>query len=129
MLHPDRLLDCLTGEELSEWEAYNKIEPIGQYRTDMMIAQLISLFHNFASSFGSKNGKRQVAHPIDFIPWLEKAEALGAPKEQSLEEMKAAMHAIAGAFNKKKGTEDPSLTRPPKRLRERMKKKRMKGWT
>lgn len=98
--HPDHLLEQITSEQLSEWEAYNRMEPIGEYRRDYRIAALSSLVYNFASSFGGK-GKRKIAQIKDFMFFLED-EPPKEPEQQSVEEMKAALYSIA-ATSKKKG--------------------------
>jgi len=51
-----------------------------------MIAQFISIFYNFASSFGSKDGRRKIAKVPDFIPWMDQPE--DKKGDQSVEEMK-----------------------------------------
>jgi hypothetical protein len=101
----------MTSEQISEWEAYNRLEPIGDYRRDLGIAILTSTFYNFAQSFGSKE-KRLSAKPQDFMPWMDEGDkSRKSSEEQSVEEMKAAM--LAFASSKSLGKEDkPKVAAP-----------------
>lgn len=103
------MLDQLTSAQLSEWEAFNRLEPVGEFRRDYRIATLTSIIYNFASSFGGKSGKRVVSKPQDFMLWLDQPEK-GSEKEQSVDEMKEAVFAIAASAKK---------TGPPKNLRKK----------
>lgn len=106
----------MTSEQYSEWQAYNRLEPIGDYRRDLGIALLTSTFYNFAQSFGS-SGKRVRAKPQDFMPWMDEGDKrTKSSDEQSVEEMKTAMLSIAGAGKKeeKKMVRVPKIP-PPKR--------------
>ena len=96
----------MTSEQLSEWEAYNRLEPVGEYRRDLGIAILTSTFYNFAQSFGAKE-KRLNAKPQDFMPWVEQSDnGKESTEDQSMEEMKAAMLAFAsGKVLSKESTE------------------------
>lgn len=91
----------MTAEQFAEWQAYDRLEPVGDYRRDLGVAILTSTFHNFAQSFGS-GGRRKVSKPQDFMPWLEWEDRVERREEQSVEEMKLAMMAIAGV-NKDEG--------------------------
>jgi len=93
-------LNDLTASQLAEWEAYNTLEPIGDYRQDYMIAQLTSIFYNFASSFGGKDGRRKIAKAVDFIPWIDQPEEKTVT--QPIEEMKKSLFGIAKADKEKK---------------------------
>lgn len=107
----------MTSEQVTEWEAYNQIEPIGEYRRDYMMAQLTSIFYNFATSFGAKNGRRQVGKIADFIPWMD--EQKPQTEVQSVDEMKGVLFSFAKASeakeNKQVKKEVPKYPKPPKR--------------
>ena len=62
----------LTSSQLVDWEAYDRIEPIGQQRTDIMLATLCSLLKDSLSAIFSKKGKRPKPTPIvEWLPWME----------------------------------------------------------
>ena len=96
------MLDQLTGIQLGEWEAYDRIEPVGEYRRDYRIASLTAMIYNVASSFGSgKHGKRKVAKPQDFMAWLD-SKPPEKTEKQSVSEMKKALYLIASSADPKK---------------------------
>jgi len=86
--HPDYLLDLLTSEQLSEWEAYDRLEPVGEYRREYHIAMIASLIHNIAQSVYGSKGKRIVSKPTDFMPWWDSRPSGRDGASQSVEEMK-----------------------------------------
>lgn len=96
------MLDILTGEQLAEWEAYHKIDPIGHwYRMEFSFAHLIMHVVNlFKVAFGDKSTK--MSSITDFILDWEKA---AEPQEagQSIEEMKQILYTIAGTKPPKEG--------------------------
>jgi hypothetical protein len=47
------LLDRMSSRELAEWMAYERIEPSGQERIELMIAQLTALFFNVHRAEGA----------------------------------------------------------------------------
>jgi hypothetical protein len=91
-------LDLLSFDQLNEWEAYDKIDPIGTWREDFRMAYLASIVTNLTIAVHGKQGAKAKT-AIDFMPdWS------GDPKEpvkQSVDEMIAIMTAVAGASNKK----------------------------
>jgi len=104
--HPDILLDQITSSQLSEWEAYDKIDPVGDWKEDFRMAYMCSLITNIARAVHGKKGAK-MSSPSEFLPeWLSK-EVKGdvdLPKQQSLVEMKTILRGIASAYpNKKKG--------------------------
>lgn len=76
------------------------------------MAQLTSIFYNFAQSFGSKDGKRQMSKPTDFLPWWENQEKRA--EQQSVEDMKRVLMEIAGPQKKgrKKESVKPKYPKP-----------------
>jgi hypothetical protein len=61
----------------------------------------MTLFFNFASSFGGKKGKRLVADMKDFAPFIQDLLPNKQTKEQSVDEMKQILTTIASAHKKK----------------------------
>jgi len=94
-------LDCLTSRQISEWEAYDRIDPIGSWRDDFRLAKVESLITNIVQQLYAKKGSKPVlTTPLDFmVDWT--GDKSYEPKKQSVEEMKAVMMGIANAQNKK----------------------------
>lgn len=83
--HPDKLLDELTSSQLSEWEAYNRISPIGDIKEDVRTAYLASTITNLAIDVHGKKGTKKPEIQEYVINW-----DFGAPEEvkvQSVEDM------------------------------------------
>ncbi len=100
----------MTSAQLSEWEAYDRLDPIGKWRDEYSIAVLNSLIVNIVSKLYAKKGHTpKEVKPIDFMPnWSgEKREE----KKQSVEEMKQVLLSIAAAA--KRRTERDKRKRPP----------------
>jgi hypothetical protein len=109
VVHPDYLLDQLTSRQISEWEAYDRIDPIGTWREDFRLAKIESLITNIVQQLYAKKGsKPAITSPIDFmVDWT--GDKVAEPKKQSTQEMKDILLGIASSQNKKvKG-----LDRPP----------------
>ena len=60
-------MDQITSAELSEWEAYDRIDPIGEWRQDFRMAIMASLVTN---SFRAAYGKEgiEMSTPEEFMP-------------------------------------------------------------
>jgi len=95
-------LDQLTSKQISEWEAYDRIDPIGAWRDDFRIAKIESLITNIVQQLYAKKGYTPtVTTPLDFmVDWTgdRKEEE---PKKQSVEEMKSILMGIAKTQNKR----------------------------
>jgi hypothetical protein len=93
-------LDQLTSEQLSEWEAFDRLDPIGKWRDEFNFAVLDSLIVNIVSRLYSKKGHtpREVS-PTEFMPNWSGEKKIA--KRQSVEDMKAALLSIAKSVNKK----------------------------
>lgn len=100
MIHPDVLLDQLTSRQISEWEAYDRIDPIGASRDDLRFGSLQALMWNIVSHLYTKKGHTpKTMTAVDFMPdWTGDLKEL---KVQSVEEMKQTLLAIARQQNKK----------------------------
>jgi len=88
------LLDELTSSQLSEWEAYNRLDPIGTWRDDFRMAFLAMTMTNLTIDVHDKKGAQHVSME-DFIPnWDATA---------TVEEMKKVFKDIVQSQNKKMG--------------------------
>ena len=57
----------MTGDQQTEWEAFDRLEPVGGYKQDFRFAQLCDLLYVLANALG---GGKQVKSKIqDFMPW------------------------------------------------------------
>jgi len=66
-------LNELTSVQLSEWEAYDRLDPIGEWRADFRMAYLSIIVTNIARAvYGTKGTKMTV--PLDFMPEWGKEE-------------------------------------------------------
>jgi len=92
-------LDELTSVQLSEWEAYDRLDPIGEWRADFRTASLISQVVNIARTIWGKRSVEMTA-PLDYMPEWDRSEE--EPKRQSVEEMKQILLGIAGTQNVRK---------------------------
>jgi hypothetical protein len=62
-------LDKLTAYELAEWEAYDRIDPIGTWRDDFRGAKLESLILNIVNQLYAKKGSKPiVTTALEFMP-------------------------------------------------------------
>lgn len=102
------MLDQLTSVQLSEWEAYDRLDPIGSWRRDFGTAQLISTITNIANAIYKAEGKEAVVTDVsDFMPvWDKEARKKKAIKqkltpEQSQEELTKALLDFARRHNER----------------------------
>jgi hypothetical protein len=103
-------LDQLTSHQIGEWEAYDKLDPIGAWRNELGFAKIESLLINIVNSLYHKEGTEVVTtSPVDFM--IQWGEEIGKtePKKQSIEEMKEVFKAIKQANDsaKKVGVKPP----------------------
>jgi hypothetical protein len=81
----------LSATQIAEWEAFDKLEPIGKLRDDYRTALLCTLIANMFS-----NKKSKPAKLTDFLlQWDKKPK-----KRQTIEEMKSMLQLIFGKKNK-----------------------------
>ena len=102
--HPDHLLKQLTSSQVSEWEAYDRLDPIGKWRDELGFASLSSLIVNIVRTIYAKKGTTpKDSTPTDFMmKWGYSAEEQKPePKQQSVEDMKTIMEGIASTFKNK----------------------------
>lgn len=94
-------------KQIQEWEAYDKIDPIGTWRDDFRMAQLATVFVNMMIWAHGKKGAPQ-AKLIDYMPdWRGGREKV--QEVQSVEEMKKFLLGFAKRHNKRIGIQP----RPP----------------
>lgn len=105
-------MDVLSSRQISEWEAYDKIDPIGTWREDFRTAELVSLIVNIVSKLYAKEGHTpKETTPLDFMPdWLGEKEKQG----QSVDQMKEILMGFAKEQNKKV-VRETRKHKPPKR--------------
>ena len=102
-------MDQLTSAQLSEWEAYDRLDPIGKWRDEYSFAVLDSLIVNIVSRLYAKKGHtpREVS-PTEFIPNWSGEKKIA--KRQSVADMKQALMTIAKSVNKKMEGKKPRMT-------------------
>ena len=84
----------LTASQLAEWEAYDRLEPIGGYRQDYMMGSVIKMILELAQAVYGRKGRTMSCTPWDFVPWRPDAERVQV-KRQSVEEMKQVLQMLA----------------------------------
>jgi hypothetical protein len=88
------LLDELTSVQLSEWEAYDRLEPIGTWWQDYRIAYLCSFFTNVVNQLYHKDGEPvpELQDVYDYMPVYDRSELKKTrqrgSKQQSVTEIK-----------------------------------------
>jgi hypothetical protein len=94
-------LGQLTSSQLSEWEAYDRLDPIGSWREDYRLAYITSVITNIATSVhGEKNAK--YSNPMDFmLNWDMEDNKEVEPEKQSTEQQKEWLLNFATRQNKK----------------------------
>jgi hypothetical protein len=104
------LLSQLTSAQLSEWEAYDRLDPIGSWRQDYNYAQIASIITNIVNSIYCKEGsKPELTTVVDFMPiWdkeerkrIERKRNTEDQKRQSVEEIKSTLMAFAKVHNER----------------------------
>ena len=90
----------LTAGEIAEWEAYDRLDPIGDGRTDLHFAILMSQITNlFIGAYGKKGAK--FTRPEDYIiDWSGGGQEKN-PVQQSVDDMKAFMLDFAKKHNER----------------------------
>jgi len=99
-VHPDYLEQMLTGNQQTEWEAFDELEPVGSYKEDFRFAQLCDLIHVLAAASG---GQRVQSKIMDFLPWWQTQyiKNLGrSAKKQSVEQMAQGLKEWARQHNR-----------------------------
>jgi len=96
------LLGVLTAEQISEWMAYDKLEPIGKKRDEYGWAQICSTMENIVRNLYRKKGETpKLTTPLDFMPNWGGLIVQEKKKGQSVEEMKQVLLSTARIHNRK----------------------------
>lgn len=112
-------MDQLTSKQISEWEAYDRIDPIGKWRDDFGVAKLESLIVNIVQQLYAKKGHTPVVTtPIEFMPDWSGDRKETEVKKQSVEEMKSTLMGLAKAQNKKVEREKRNSKPPVKKTKK-----------
>jgi hypothetical protein len=91
-------LDQLTSKQLSEWEAYDRLDPIGTWRDDFRMSFMASLLTNLTIKVNGRKGAA-LTNVKDFL--LDWSGDLKIGKQQSIEDMKTVLLQIAKDQNRK----------------------------
>jgi len=92
----------LNARQLSEWEAYDRIDPIGGFRLDYEAAAIQSQIQNIALAAWAKKGhKPEFTTYKDFMPMWGIKEGEKETPVQSVEQMKEFLLAFATKHNKR----------------------------
>ena len=92
----------MTSTQLSEWEAYNELEPIGGIREDYRLAYLSSLITNLVIAVNGKPNAKKTKPEEFLLEWGVGVQEQSTKQPQSLEQMKQALSTIASTFGGKK---------------------------
>jgi hypothetical protein len=84
-----QLLASLDSAELTEWQAFDRMEPIGEFRADLRAGIVASTVANYGG-----RDIREARKPSDFMPFLERPEE----KPLLLPDADAQAELILGAF-------------------------------
>jgi hypothetical protein len=100
------LLDVLTSSQLSEWLAYDQLEPIGSGWSDWRASYLCSFLTNVVGQLYGKEGEKpELTLPMDYMAVYDredlKEQLISLKQKQSVEEMRRTMLAIAGTQNRR----------------------------
>jgi len=102
-----RIRKGLTLNQLIEWEAYDRLDPIGTWRDDFRIAALDTIVTNLAIDIHGKKGSKH-KEISDFMPdWSGEGKV---KKMQSVEEMKEFLLGFAKKQNKRIGIQSKKVT-------------------
>ncbi len=93
-------MDKLTSRQISEWEAYDRIDPIGEWRAEFREARLEALITNIVQALFPKKGTVPTSiNPLDLMPdWTGDKEQQG---KQTVEQQKQILMAFARDQNKR----------------------------
>lgn len=120
-------MDQITSAQFSEWEAYDKLDPIGSWRSDFNAAHIISTMTNIANSIYHEEGKPLIQTTIDeFMPIWDKEERkkrkIKTPEKQSPETLKDALLSFARSHNarleKQNGQEGRRIRKVPPNIKK-----------
>ena len=88
----------MTSSQLSEWEAYDKLDPIGEWRWEFSIANLMALIANVNRDIKKAPNPYK---PLDFMPQWDK-EHEERPQQTAEEQKKIFLDIFSNLKKKKK---------------------------
>jgi hypothetical protein len=92
-------LDQISSAQLSEWEAYDRIDPIGTFREDIRTSQILALLNNMYNMIYTK--EKKTYEISDFMPdWT--GERKSAEEQSLASKIIQAFSGIAKRANKTK---------------------------
>lgn len=97
----------LTSRQLSEWEAYNELDPIGSWRDDFRISYLIMMIVNIALATNGKEGAKPKKIDDFLLIWDEELRE-NIKKSQTIDQMKEVLSEIANYQNELVATNQKS---------------------
>jgi len=93
----------LTSNQISEWEAYDRLDPIGTFRADYRMASLSATVTNLVLSLYGKKGVKHTS-ANEFLPkWdemINEDEVELKTNKQSANEMRDILMSIASNHNR-----------------------------
>ena len=102
----------LTLKQLQEWEAMDRIDPVGSWRDDFRMAVLASTVENLAIAIYGKKGTK-LSVPMDFMPdWSGEIKEV---EKQTPQQMREILLAMARSQNKKVGIQTKEIKKLPKK--------------
>ncbi len=88
----DALLSSISSRQLTEWMAYDQLEPFGERRADLRMAILASLI---ANANRDPDKRREPFSPADFMPRFEsEPQAQPDVPRQTWQQQKAIMQSL-----------------------------------
>lgn len=88
-------MDSLTSVQLSEWEAYDRIDPIGTWREDYRMAAIQATLTNIHNVLNTEEGKTPTqTTPSDFMPIWDKVEREKISKEAEEDKKSKSMQTV-----------------------------------
>lgn len=88
----------MTLAQIQEWEAYDRLDPVGSWREDIRLAYLSSLVTNLVISVHGKRNSKLTKVEDFMLIWDEEARKL-KQSGQSTEEMKDILLSFASTHN------------------------------
>lgn len=109
---------------MSEWQAYDKLDPIGSWRQDFNTAQLSSLILNIVNALyqDPKKAKPKDYTPAEFMPiWDAETEAIrkAVEERQTPDQMREFLLGIAETQNARIKREERVKAIPPPNLKKK----------
>lgn len=102
----------MNAYQLAEWEAYDRIDPIGEWRGDFRFAKLTSLLQNIINALYCEKGKEpKVVSILDEMPDWSGEKKQHVQQGQTQEQIKQALLSIAAIKFPK--INKPRKTPPP----------------